>query len=383
MTAADGVVSVALGLGTTVVDGERALRFCPRYPRHLMDFSSPAEILANAQATFYALDLDEPGSHPDPTAELRLSRYGLDVAERDGTLQWVGSTYSSENDTVYDGLGRAGIPLVTFAPILKHRLFPLPEAVRLLLEVTSRGLNLPVEIEFAVNLERGWPSVQALRPAAESAQGPAYPGRGPLQGEFAFLQMRPLVVSRESERLTIQAFEPDRLLCSSRRILGNGRIDGIHDLVVVDPDLLDRSRSREAAVLLAEVNARLLGEGQPYVLLGPGRWGASEPWLGIPVTWDQISGARAIVEANMVGFRVSPSQGSHFFHNLTSAQVGYFTIQPDQPDSFVDWDWIRQLSPDFVSGAIKHIRLAEPVVVLMDQGQGRGVIVKGRRETDR
>jgi CheY-like chemotaxis protein len=354
MTAADGIVSVALGLGETVVAGGKCVRFAPRFPRHPIQFSTPDEILRNAQSEFYALTIEEPGSQPDPTAELRLTSFPLETAIADRTFAPVGSTYSPENDAVYDGTGRPGVPLVTFAPILKQNLFPLAEIASHLLELTSIALNAPVEIEFAANV--------SVPPGAPR--------------EFAVLQVRPFAIGPDVEAADLGRYPDEDLLCKSRRVLGNGRIDGIHDLVVVDRDRFDRARSLEVAGQVAKLNQKLAHDGVPYLLVGVGRWGAADSWLGIPVTWEQIAGARAIVESTFKDFDVAPSQGSHFFQNLAASLTGYFTVGANRAEEFVDWQWLAAQPALVETPFVRHMRLREPVIVLMDGRGGEGAIVK-------
>jgi CheY-like chemotaxis protein len=346
----DGIAVVALGLGRSVVEGGACLQFCPSDPRHILQFSAVEDILANSQRDFWAVEL---GPHPDGSAgePMRETRFGLDVAERDGALYALGSTYSHENQAIYDGLSRPGVRLVTFAPILKHGLFPLAEVLELLLDLGASGMNRPAEIEFAARLSN----------------------REDEPHEFAFLQMRPLSLTPDGDTPDVNETEASKLLCESPRVLGNGTVGGLHDVVVVDFHRFDRSRSVEAAALVAKHNARLVTEGRPYLLVGVGRWGSTDPWLGIPVTWDQISGARVIVESGFRDMRVTPSQGSHFFQNLTSFQVGYFTVNAGE--GFVDWDWLaaRDLSQH---GLVQHLRFDEPLTVLMDGRRSRGIIYK-------
>jgi hypothetical protein len=353
MQSEDGIACVALGLGRTVEEGGRALRFCPKYPQHPVHFSSPEEIVANSQTEFYALELEHPGSHPDPTAELKLYRHGIDAAREDGTLSALSSTYSVENDAVYDGSSRAGVPVVTFAPVLKQNLFPLPEILELLLEIGQRGLNMPAEIEFAVNL--------STAPGASR--------------EFAFLQLRPFVVPRDLEPVDLEHLPREQLVCFSRSVLGHGHVEGIRDLVIVDRDRFDRSRSAEIALQVARFNGELSAQGRPYVLVGVGRWGASDPWLGIPVTWEQIAGARIIVECGFRDVAVVPSQGSHFFQNLASFQVGYFTVETAR-GGFVDWGWIQEQAAVDETPYVRHLRFERPFRVAMDGHRGGGIIVK-------
>jgi CheY-like chemotaxis protein len=352
MTFADGIAAVALGLGRAVVDGGKCLTFCPRYPRNLVQFSSVEDMLANSQSEFWALELD--GIARGGPGHLHELRFGLDVAEADGTLHAVGSTYSVDNHAVYDGLSRPGVRIVSFAPMLKHGVFPLATILELLVRSGEDALGNPVEIEFAVRLPRV---------AGEAA-------------EFGFLQIRPLSRARDIQELTMADVEPERLLCQSTKVLGNGRIDNLHDIVVVDSQRFERSRSQEVAKAVAHFNATLGAENRPYLLIGVGRWGSNDPWLGIPVEWDEISGARAIVEAGFRDFRVTPSQGSHFFQNLTAFQIGYFTVNPDAGEGSVDWQWLSDQPAVEEQGCVRHLRFTDPLRVVMNSRTSQGVIFK-------
>jgi hypothetical protein len=343
---------VALGLGRTVVEGGDCFRFCPRYPQQRLQLATTADALRASQRAFWAVDLSGQELGPDP--RLTEFSFGLEAAEADGTLAAVASTYSRENDALYDGTARSGVRLVTFAPVLKHQLFPLGEVLDRLLAQGAWGMGTPVEFEFAVNL----------------CTPPDTPR------EFAVLQLRPLALSREREELELGDLGAEQLVCRSSQVLGHGRIADVRDLVVVDQSRFERAQSQQTAAELARFNAELAAEGVPYVLIGVGRWGSADPWLGIPVTWDQISGARVIVEAGFRDFRVTPSQGTHFFQNLTSFNVGYFTVNPDAGDGFLDWDWLARLPARSETSCVRHLRLAKPVVVKMDGRRGQGVILK-------
>jgi CheY-like chemotaxis protein len=351
----DGIALVALGLGKTVVEGGNTVRFCPRYPKHLMQFFSTKETLKNAQQEFYALDLNgRLEHHPESIEDPLVKRYDLLDSEKDGTLFTVGSTYSPENEGVYDGISRDGIRVVTFAPILKHKIFPLPEILDLLLDMGAWGMGTPVEIEFAVNL---------TVPKGE-------------RKEFAMLQMRPMVLSREVEELMIGDVKESDLICQSSQVLGNGAMNGIYDIVVVDINKFERGKSKEVAQEVSKLNSKLLNERKPYLLLGVGRWGSLDPWLGIPVTWDQISGASVIVEAGFKDFQVTPSQGSHFFQNLTSFRVGYFTVNSIDHLGFIDWDWLNNQTAIEEFNYTKHLRFDKPISVRINGHENRGVILK-------
>ena len=354
MDSKDGIAAVALGLGRVVVDGGKCLTFCPRYPRNLVQFSSVEDILANSQREFWALELNHAEHPADPVADLREARFGLDVAESDQTLHTVGSTYSVDNHVVYDGLSRPGTRIVSFAPILKHNVFPLPEILDQLTRIGEDAFGRAVELEFAVCL----------------------PQRPHEAAVFGFLQIRPLVLSHEGEELRMEDVDPQRLVCQSAKVLGNGRIRDLRDVVVVNFHRFERARSQEVAEGVAQLNAKLSDSGTPYLLIGVGRWGSNDPWLGIPVKWDEISGARAIVEAGFRDFRVTPSQGSHFFQNLTAFQAGYFTVNPDAGEGFVDWEWLATQPAVEEYGCVRHLRFENPLVVVMNGKTSRGMIFK-------
>jgi CheY-like chemotaxis protein len=371
MTFEDGIAAVALGLGRSVVDGGKCLTFCPRYPLNLIQFSSVEDILANSQSEFWALELNgasqellgastKNATHPDTDTDTDChshwheSRFSLGLAEGDGTLQAVASTYSRDNNAIYDGVSRAGTRIVTFALMLKHGTFPLAEILDDLVRAGEDGLGNPVEIEFAVRL----------------------PQQAGQVAEFGFLQIRPLTLARDTEELALDDVQPEQLICRSNKVLGNGRIENLHDVVVVDSQRFERSRSQEVATEVARFNRSLNEENRPYLLIGVGRWGSTEPWLGIPVEWDEISGARVIVEAGFRDFRVTPSQGSHFFQNLTAFRIGYFTVNPDAGEGSVDWQWLTEQPALEEQGCVRHLHFINPIHVVMNSRTSQGVIFK-------
>ena len=353
-TPKDGFAAVALGMGRAVVGGGKCLTFSPRYPRHLVQFSSVEDILANSQTEFWALELTPRVHHEDPADDLRETAFPIRAAEADGTLHMVASTYSAENHAVYDGLSRPGTRIISFAPVLKHGLFPLPQILDQIMGIGEAAMGRPVEIEFAVKLAQ-------------------QPGE---QAELGFLQMRPLVMSREGEELHMTPVNPEQLICQSVKVLGHGRVSDLRDVIVVDFHRFERVRSQDVAQSVSQFNAKLAASGSPYILIGVGRWGSNEPWLGIPVSWDEISGARVIVESGFKDFRVTPSQGSHFFQNLTAFRIGYFTVNPDAGEGFVDWEWLAQRSGVEDHGCVRLLHFDEPISVLMDSKSGRGMIFK-------
>ncbi len=347
----DGVAAVALGLGQAVVGGDPCLRFSPRHPKKIVALSSIRDALESTQREFYALDLRR---HDGVLEGDCVRRYPLEVAEQDGVLAWLGSTYVPEDDRIVDGIARPGRRLVTFAQVLKHGAFPLAELLDGLLEQCKAGTGVPVELEFAGNL-------------ASAEHGRA---------QLAFLQLRPLALSFEREEVEIGEVPEAAVLVRSPKVLGHGRIDDVHDVVVVDIEHFERLRSREVAQQVARFDAKLRREKRPYILIGVGRWGSSDPSLGIPVGWTQIAGARVIVEAGFRDLRVTPSQGTHFFQNLTSSNVGYFTVNPDAGEGFLDWAWLASLPAVEETEFVRHIRLERPLLVKMNGRTGEGVILK-------
>jgi CheY-like chemotaxis protein len=345
----DGIAAVALGLGKMVVDGGRAVRFCPKYPRHAFPSSTVLGSVKSSQTEFYAIDLQSPQAG-DCCVELRP--WDLAAAEEDGTLPALASTYSPDNDALYDGVSRPGVRCITFAPVLKHDIFPLAGILEALLQISAWGTHSPAELEFAVNLE---------------TDGVA---------EFGFLQLRPLALKPETEDIDLGTIDPSTALCFSSSVLGHGQIDDLRDVIVVDDERLDRKESRRIADVVGQLNASLRANGHPFLLVGAGRWGSSDPLLGIPVAWEQISNARVIVEAGFRDFYVTPSQGTHFFQNLTSNEVGYFTVNPQSGEGFLDWEWLRRQPSTFVQGPVRHIRFQEPLVVKMNGRENEGVIFK-------
>lgn len=350
----DGTVSVALGLGKMVVEGGNTVRFNPKFPDDLIQFYSVEESLNNSQKGFYALQLDESADFGNIAQDMLVKHCNLDVAEKDGSLNFVGSTYSADNDAIYDGLSRTGSRVVTFGPILKNKMFPLPDILNLLLDLGTWGMGTPIEIEFAVKMN---------------------PQNG-RRREFGLLQMRPLVIHHEEEQLKIEHHNDNELICRSNKVLGNGIISDIKDIIIVDYHLFERAKSREVATEVAAFNSKLIGENRPYLLIGVGRWGSLDPWLGIPVTWEQIAGAKAIIETSFKEVSVEPSQGSHFFQNITSFMIGYFTIKAMHGDGFINWDWLLSIKPHEKKKFTKHLRFRNPLLLKMNGHRNQGIILK-------
>lgn len=350
----DGIVAVALGLGRHVVEGGNCVRFSPKYPTHQMHTSSTREALDTNQHEYYALAMKANTDALKDSPDELVKRYDISVAEKDGTLASIGSTYSPENDVIYDGIGREGVRIVSFAPLLKSKLFPLPEVLQLLLDMGSWGMGAPVEIEFAVNYSTPPDEIK----------------------EFGILQMRPMVISRELEELDVEDINTEQLLCQSPQVLGNGIVRNIRDIIFVDIHKFERSQSKGVAREVTQFNQKLISQRRPYLLVGVGRWGTNDPWLGIPVSWANISGARAIIETNPKDMDITPSQGSHFFQNITSFMIGYFTVDSALKKGFLDWEWLLSQQPSEEKQYTKHLQFVEPVIVKINGRKNKGIIFK-------
>ncbi len=355
LKAEEGLAAVALGFGRTVVEGGKAVRFSPGAPRNVPQFASTEGVLESTQREFYALDLGH-SAGPGPLRHVdALVPLPLDTAERDGTLQPVGSVYSPDNDAVYDGVSRPGIRLVTFAPVLKTGIFPLSAILTRLLALGEQAMSCPVEMEFAVNLA--------------SAGAP---------GEFAVLQVRPLVVEVGAEDLdeVLRVAGDDAVLCLSEQALGQGRVQDVRDVVYVKPEAFDRAQTVEVAGQVEAVNRALAEAGRPYLLIGPGRWGTADRWLGVPVEWHQIAGARVIIETELADVPVTPSEGTHFFQNITSFGIGYLTVHARHGRGRVDFGWLASRPAAAETPYLRHVRLDAPLDVRIDGRSGRGVVLK-------
>ncbi len=350
-----GVACVALGLGKTVVEGGESLIFSPAQPRTLPQFATITDTLANSQRTFYALDMSHPSAYPDAKGDAHMLKLELEVAEEDGTLAPIGSVYSAENDAIYDGIFRPGPRLVTFAHVLKSGLFPLADILQLLLKIGEEGMACPVEIEFAVNMSSG-----------------------PMK--FGFLQIRPTITNEEHADVQAEEVSIDQVLCESPKALGNGHFTDVHDVVYVKPEAFDPAKTLQIASELAQINDKLSKAGRRCLLIGPGRWGSADHWLGVPVSWEQISTAQVIIETSLKDFLVTPSQGTHFFQNITSMGVGYFAVDPATQRGFIDWAWLAEQEEFAETQYIRGIRSEHPFDVRIDGRNQRGTILKPHAE---
>jgi len=352
--AEEGIVDIALGLGKYIVDGGVTLRFSPAHPERIIQLATPKSALRETQKHFFALDLKAASFKPSTNDAINLLKLPIPEAEQDGTLKHAASVYDFQSNTLGEGTYLKGKKVITFANILKHKQFPLAEILRELLETGSKAMNKPIEIEFAVNLDvpKGMPRV------------------------FSFLQIRPIVDHKDASKIDLDKVSPGEVILQSDHALGNGEVKGLRDIVYVKPSNFNPARTQEIAERVGEINQRFLKENLSYVLIGPGRWGSSDPWLGIPVKWPQISAARLIVESGLDNYRIDPSQGTHFFQNLTSFHVGYFTINAYINEGYYDLPFLDASEAVYEDEFIRHVRYDQDVVIRIDGRKNRGVLMK-------
>lgn len=350
----DGIVNIAYGLGKQIVDGGISLRFSPKHPKKILQLSSPDMALKDTQKDFYSLDMCPTKFKPSTDDGINIIKYDIKDAEKDSSLRFAASTYDFQNNLLRDGTIYDGKRIITFANILKHDTFPLAEILQTLLEVGQKEMNNPIEIEFAVdlNVSKGEPYV------------------------FNFLQIRPIVNNDQHEDFDLEEVKQEESIIYCESAMGNGRIDDIYDFVYVKPETFNALDSHAIGDEISLLNEKFIEEQRNYVLVGPGRWGSSDPHLGIPVKWAHISQARVIIESGLENFRIDPSQGTHFFQNLTSFRVGYFTINPYINDGFYDLEFLGKQEAHFENNYIRHIRFKEPIKVQIDGKHNRGVVLK-------
>ena len=351
LIAEDGIAAICIGLGRQVSAGGKCLRYSPGQPRRIHQFHSNQAILDTSQRSFFAIPMEQEDGAVHPTEEGNLLNLGLAEAEEDGCLTLVGSTYVVSDDRIVDSVAVDGGPrVVTFAPVLKHGRFPLSEILSHVLNTCQNYIGSPVELEFAMSIDQNSGTQR-----------------------FAILQVRPMM--EESVDIDIDLAEIDRskAMCICSQSLGNGIIEGIKDVVYVHPERLDRMRTMDLTDEIEAIDAVLRAEERPYVLIGPGRWGSSDSSLGIPVQWDQIMGSRTIVEVPMTDIHVEPSQGTHFFQNIITFNIGYLTIGAND---FVDWEWLDSIEASTESGALRHVSLDEPMKVILDSRDSEAIITK-------
>jgi hypothetical protein len=352
----EGIAHLALGLGKTVVEGETNLRFSPKHPEFLPQFSTVDTVLENSQRFFYALKTDgfpeNFGMTDGKSEDSTLVRLEIDDVTDQAPAKFLSSTFNPEDQKIRDTAQGPGYRVLTFANILKYKAFPLPEIISGILKMGQEGMGCPVEIEFAFDLAR------------DDRQRP----------EFSLLQMRPMGVKQQHTDIDIGEEEIQRAFCYSTLALGNGDFEDLRDIIFVKQDAFDPAKTIQIAAEIGKVNGLLAKEKRKYLLLGPGRWGSADRWLGIPVKWNDISSVGAIVETTVENLKADPSQGTHFFHNITSMGISYITISQDGKN-FVDWSYINSLPRESESIHLGHIRLEKPIHLKVDGKTSRAVII--------
>lgn len=356
--AEEGIANIAMGLGKYIVDGGQTLRFSPKHPNNVLQTSTIEMALKETQSYFNALDLKNTHFSPQTDDGFNLLKLSVKDAEKDGTLRYIASTYDFHTQTLYPNITEPGRRVITFANILEHKVFPLAEILEKLLEISQREMGRPIEIEFAVNLDYSKAHNHT----------------------FYLLQIRPIVDQKEMVDETIGDIPTDETILTSNSSLGHGIYNDIYDIVYVKPEHFDSSNNVKIAEEIGALNRWMTEANRPYVLVGPGRWGSSDHWLGIPVKWPQISNARIIVEAGQSDYRIDPSQGTHFFQNLTSFGVAYLTINPYRNDGSYNLEFLNSQAAEHETDFIRHIHFDRPIIGMIDGRSSKGVVLKPQEE---
>ena len=352
--AEDGIANIALGLGKYIVDGGQTLRFSPRHPHNILQMSTMDFALRETQTRFYALDLKNLADQFSVDDSFNLLRLNLKDADADGSLKFIVSTYDPYDQVIRDGYYPGGRKILSFVNVLQHEVFPLADTLDQILHVGQDEMGRPIEIEFAVNID---------------PQNPGF-------ATFYLLQVRPIVDNKEVMEEDLTLVEQEDTILTSTSVLGHGIVTDVQDIIYVKTGAFCSSNNQSIAYDIEKMNRQFTGEEKNYVLVGPGRWGSSDSWLGIPVKWPHISNARVIVECGLENYRVDPSQGTHFFQNLTSFGVGYFTINPFKGDGWFDEGYLNSLPAVEETEYLRHVRFDKPVVIKMDGKKSLGVVLK-------
>ncbi len=349
----DGIVKVAMGLGKAVVDGDQVLRFSPKYPRHVLQTSTTELTMTDTQKSMFALNLQPDKFKTSVDDAVNLERIPISECGKFRNLKYVASTWDSENMRIVDSAIPQGPKFVTFAQILKFKTLPLAEIVTELLLIAQKEMKCGVEIEFAANMDR----------------------RDDLPSIFNVLQIRPISVDSRNVDVDWENIDTGNPIVYSGSALGTGWIDGVSDIVYLRQDTFDVTKTRQMAMELTQLNNRFRSEGRNYILIGYGRWGSSIPSLGVPVQWSDISEAKVIVECSLKDFRVDPSQGTHFFQNLTSFNAGYINVDPcpGKPDVF-DYEALERIAPVCETEFLRHVRLDRSLEICIDGRESKALI---------
>ncbi|HBE46513.1 MAG TPA: hypothetical protein DDW14_03995, partial [Spirochaetaceae bacterium] len=347
----DGLCIAALGLGTYVVGGGSAYRFCPKYPK--LDVLSPDHALESTQRYFHALSLEDEAPDLLKGEMASLSELPVSAAEKDRYFPMLASTWDSADQRFVPGVQAKGSRVIDFANMLKYDAYPFAKAIEVVLDVASKSMGTPVEIEYAFNFDAG-------------REEPV----------LYLLQLKPLIHIEDRIEIDPASILPEACFILSRNCMGNGRDVSIRNIIWVDPRTFDRSETLEIAAEIDELDAIARQESFNYLLIGPGRWGTRDRWLGIPVSFSQISHAKAIVEADLPGFAVESSQGSHFFHNLTTMRIKYIKVTQSSADNFVDWEWLYQMPTRIRTKHCALTELESPMDLRFDGRSGIGAVIK-------
>lgn len=351
--AEEGTVSLALGLGKYIVDGGTTLRVCPAHPDKVLQTSEMEIALRETQTRFCALDLKNTGENFSVDDAFNILRLPVNEAEKDGALQFIASTFDPMDQVIYPGLYPGGRKIISCVGILEHDILPIPTLLCEVLSLTEQAMRRPVEIEFAIDINTQQRSCV-----------------------FYLLQIRPMIDVKNNVDIDTNNIADDEIVLQSNNALGHGTIEGIQDIVYVKTEGFSASNNQLIAYEIEKINRGFLERGENYVLIGPGRWGSSDTWLGIPTKWPNISAARVIVEAGLTNYRIDPSQGTHFFQNLTSFGVGYFTINDFIGDGIYRQDWLDTLPAVEESNFVRHVRVKTPLRILMDGKKKLGYVLR-------
>jgi pyruvate phosphate dikinase, PEP/pyruvate binding domain protein len=350
--AEEGIVNLALGLGKYIVDGGQTLRICPHHPGKVLQMSDTEMALRETQTRFYALDLKNMGENFSVDDAFNLLKLSVREADKDGALQYLASTYNPTDQVIYPGVYPDGRKIISFVGVLEHDVVPLPHLLREVLRLGQEAMRRPVEIEFAVEIDATTRSCV-----------------------FYLLQIRPMVDVKSDVHINLSEIRPETILLQSNNALGHGQMDDITDVVYVKTDGYNAGNNPLIAEEISRINAKFLDRGEHYVLVGPGRWGSSDSWLGIPVKWPNISAARIIVEAGLTNYRVDPSQGTHFFQNLTSFGVGYFTINDFNGDGVYNRAVLDALPAVEETAHVRHVRFPHALSIKVDGKKKLGYVL--------
>ncbi len=341
-------------MGKHIVEGKKTLRFSPKYPTKILQLSSPAIALRDTQKQFSALDLSNSDFLPSTDDGANVKTYRIRTAEKDESIYDISSVYDYTDNILRDGRMYKGKRIITFSNVLKYNSFPLAKILQEVLVICQEAMNNPVEIEFAVDLSKKASKV----------------------GIFNLLQIRPIVAESNDYDVDASETQLDKILLSSDSALGNGVIKGVKDIIYVKLENFNSVNNPKIVPIIEQLNQGFNSRDENYILVGPGRWGSSDHWLGIPVKWSQISNARLIVESGLKDYTVDPSQGTHFFQNLTSFRVGYFTITPFRNEGTFDIDFLNQQEAVYEDEFVRHIRFDSEILIKIDGRKNKGIILK-------